>query len=73
MLQILTPHAIDPSKTAEFPDVPRNHWAYNNISQLAGNGILVGYPDGYTFKGDDDSLRIRNYVVPVLFKMVPYR
>ena len=51
LLQILTPHAIDPSKTAEFPDVPRNHWAYQYISQLAGNGILVGYPDG-TFKGD---------------------
>ncbi len=51
LLQILTPHAIDPSKTVEFPDVPRNHWAYQYISQLAGNGILVGYPDG-TFKGD---------------------
>ena len=51
LLQILTPHAIDPSKTAEFPDVPRNHWAYQYISQLAGNGILVCYPDG-TFKGD---------------------
>ena len=51
LLQILTPHAIDPSKTAEFPDVPQNHWAYQYISQLAGNGILVGYPDG-TFKGD---------------------
>ena len=51
LLQILTPHAIDPSKTAEFPDVPRNHWAYQYIRQLAGNGNLVGYPDG-TFKGD---------------------
>ena len=51
LLQVLNPHAIDPSKTAEFPDVPRNHWAYQYIIQLAGNGILVGYPDG-TFKGD---------------------
>ena len=51
LLQVLNPHTIDPSKTAEFPDVPRNHWAYQYISQLAGNGILVGYPDG-TFKGD---------------------
>ena len=51
LLQIMNPLAIDPSKTAEFPDVPRNHWAYQYISQLAGNGILVGYPDG-TFKGD---------------------
>ena len=51
LLQIMNPLAIDPSKTAEFPDVPQNHWAYQYISQLAGNGILVGYPDG-TFKGD---------------------
>ena len=51
LLQILNPLAIDPSKTVEFPDVPQNHWAYQYISQLAGNGILVGYPDG-TFKGD---------------------
>ena len=51
LLQILNPLAIDPSKTAEIPDVPQNHWAYQYISQLAGNGILVGYPDG-TFKGD---------------------
>ena len=51
LLQILNSLAIDPSKTAEFPDVPQNHWAYQYISQLAGNGILVGYPDG-TFKGD---------------------
>ena len=42
LLQVLNPHAIDPSKTAEFPDVPRNHWAYQYISQLAGNGLLVG-------------------------------
>ena len=56
LLQVLNPHAIDPSKTAEFPDVPRNHWAYQYISQLAGNGILVGYPDG-TFKGDTTMTR----------------
>lgn len=56
LLQILNPLAIDPSKTAEFPDVPQNHWAYQYISQLAGNGILVGYPDG-TFKGDTKMTR----------------
>ena len=32
LLQVLNPHAIDPSKTAEFPDVPRNHWAYNTLA-----------------------------------------
>ena len=33
----MTPHAIDPSKIAEFPDVLRNHWAYRYIIQLAGD------------------------------------
>jgi hypothetical protein len=42
---------IDPTKSAEFPDVPENHWAYEYVSKLAGNGIVEGYPDG-NFKGD---------------------
>ncbi len=43
--------AIDPEKSALFPDVAENHWAYEYITKLAGNGILEGYPDG-EFKGD---------------------
>lgn len=42
---------LDPAKTKLFPDVASNHWAYNEIAQLHGNGIIEGYPDG-TFKGD---------------------
>ena len=42
---------IDPSKLQLFPDVPANHWAYEYISQMAGNGLLEGYPDG-NFHGD---------------------
>jgi len=42
---------IDESKTKLFPDVPANHWAYEYIAKLAGNGILEGYSDG-TFGGD---------------------
>ena len=42
---------LDESKTKLFPDVPANHWAYEYIAKLAGNGILEGYPDG-TFGGD---------------------
>lgn len=34
-----------------FPDVPKNHWAYNSISRLAMAGIDEGYGDG-TFRGD---------------------
>jgi hypothetical protein len=43
--------AIDPEKSELFPDVSENHWAYEYVSRLAGNGILKGYPDG-EFKGD---------------------
>ena len=42
---------LNPAKTKLFPDMPKNHWAYKEISELAGNGLLDGYPDG-EFKGD---------------------
>ena len=34
-----------------FPDVPKNHWAYDYVTKLAQAGILEGYPDG-EFKGN---------------------
>lgn len=34
-----------------FPDVPKNHWAYEYVTKLAQAGMLEGYPDG-EFKGD---------------------
>ena len=43
--------AIDSNKSLLFPDVADNHWAYEYVSKLAGNGILEGYPDGL-FKGN---------------------
>ncbi len=43
--------SIDEDKMKLFPDVPENHWAYEYIAKLAGNGIIEGYPDG-TFAGD---------------------
>ena len=43
--------SIDEDKMKLFPDVPENHWAYEYIAKLAGNGILEGYPDG-NFDGD---------------------
>ncbi len=42
---------LDTSKLQLFPDVPKNHWAYQYVSTLKGNGALTGYPDG-EFKGD---------------------
>ena len=42
---------LDLSKLQLFPDTPENHWAYDYVATLAGNGLLEGYPDG-NFKGD---------------------
>ena len=42
---------VDTSKLQLFPDVPQNHWAYEYVAQLAGNGMIEGYPDG-NFAGD---------------------
>ena len=42
---------LDTSKLQLFPDVPKNHWAYEYVSTLKGNGAFTGYPDG-EFKGD---------------------
>ena len=42
---------LDMGKKKDFPDVPENHWAYEYVATLAGNGILEGYLDGM-FGGD---------------------
>ena len=43
--------SLDMDKMQLFPDVPANHWAYDYVATLAGNGVIVGYPDGQ-FGGD---------------------
>ena len=42
---------LNPKMSKDFPDVPENHWAYEAVSHLAGNGIIEGEPDGQ-FHGD---------------------
>lgn len=39
------------SHDVNFPDVPKDHWAYTYVKSLADRGYLEGYPDG-EFKGD---------------------
>ena len=29
-----------------YPDVPQDHWAYNDILWARRLGLMVGYPDG---------------------------
>ena len=51
LLDVNAGKKVDTSKLQLFPDVPKNHWAYEYVSTLKGNGMLTGYPDG-EFKGD---------------------
>ena len=51
LLDVNAGKKLDTSKLQLFPDVPKNHWAYEYVSTLKGNSALTGYPDG-EFKGD---------------------
>ena len=46
MLDVNAGRRLDTSKLQLFPDVPQNHWAYEYVATLAGNGVIEGYPDG---------------------------
>ncbi len=56
---------IDESKTKLFADVPSNHWAYEYISKLAGNGYIEGYPDG---NFDGNRLMTRYEIAAMLYR-----
>lgn len=45
-----------PASAFQFPDVPTNHWAAEQMDILSDKGVIVGYPDG-TFKPDDNVTR----------------
>jgi hypothetical protein len=42
--------------TAEYPDVPQNHWAYDAINKLSQAGIIEGMPNG-TYMGNKPMTR----------------
>ena len=46
MVEMNAGRKLDTSKLQLFPDVPQNHWAYEYVATLAGNGMLEGYPSG---------------------------
>ncbi|NLA58860.1 MAG: S-layer homology domain-containing protein, partial [Firmicutes bacterium] len=50
---IMVATLIMPAFAANMPfaDVPKDHWAYDSVAELAAAGLVIGYPDG-TFKGD---------------------
>ena len=39
-----------------FSDLPENHWAYDDVTELAANGIIASYEDG-TFLGNRNATR----------------
>jgi hypothetical protein len=39
-----------PVRSTSFPDVPRDHWAYDAVEQLRKMGILIGYPPEHAAK-----------------------
>ena len=39
-----------------FSDVPRDHWAYDAVTQLAADGVVEGYGDGM-YRGDRNITR----------------
>lgn len=47
---------IMPASAFQFPDVPTNHWASQQIQILSDKGVIVGYPDG-TFQPDENVTR----------------
>ena len=42
--------------TNPFSDVPRDHWAYDAVTQLAADGVVEGYGDG-TYRGERNITR----------------
>lgn len=56
MMYSLTGQGFDPYKSKIFPDTPENHWAYDYVAVVAGNGILEGYPSG-RFDGSREMTR----------------
>jgi hypothetical protein len=52
-----------------FTDVPRDHWAYEDLEYLAARGILTGLPGG-RFDGDDAADRY--WVAALIARAIQY-
>ncbi|HHY16372.1 MAG TPA: hypothetical protein GX521_09900 [Firmicutes bacterium] len=65
---IMVATLIMPAFAASMPfaDVPKDHWAYDSVAELAASGLIIGYPDG-TFKGERQFTR---YEMAMVFARV---
>ena len=55
-----------------FPDIPKNHWAYDSVRKLEAVGVVEGYGDG-TFRGDREAIRYETalYAAHLLSAVAP--
>ncbi|HLK59399.1 MAG TPA: ankyrin repeat domain-containing protein [Chthonomonadaceae bacterium] len=49
-----------------FPDVPKDHWAYQAVMELKQKGILIGYPDGTFNDNGSREARLRYALVSAI-------
>ncbi|HEY0072477.1 MAG TPA: S-layer homology domain-containing protein [Abditibacteriaceae bacterium] len=43
--------AVSQAQSAEYPDVPREHWAFEVLNKASQSGSVEGHPDGL-FRGE---------------------
>ena len=61
---------VEPPDTGGlFTDVPRDHWAYEDLEYLAARGILTGLPGG-RFEGDEAADRY--WVAALIARAIQY-
>lgn len=61
---------VEPPNTGGlFTDVPRDHWAYEDLEYLAARGIITGLPGGQ-FNGD--AAAERYWVAAVIARAIQY-
>lgn len=53
--------------SAEFKDVPNNHWSYKAIMDLANKNVVAGYGNGLFGFGDDVT---REQVAALMFRQL---
>ena len=65
---IMVATLVMPALAASMPfaDVPKDHWAYDSVAELAASGLIIGYPDG-SFKGERQFTR---YEMAMVFARV---
>jgi hypothetical protein len=51
-LQVVMAPAAAFAATKEFPDVPKDHWSLEAITDLTSKGIIAGYDNGKFGFGD---------------------